>query len=174
MSKLLIHTFRQGEEKPNPRGCTSIDQNAATEAVQALVRKQVLRVGSKAERVEIVDDAGQVLDTWTFDEPRTNLLDSKGASIPMAKSKETEVAKKAAKPATAKKAKTSGTTKTPRGESKTGIVAALLKRKSGCTCAEVLAATEWPTVSMPAMAKAAGLSLRKEKTKGEVTRYYGA
>jgi Protein of unknown function (DUF3489) len=57
--------------------------------------------------------------------------------------------------------------------SKTAIVANLLKRKNGCTGKDVKQATGWPTVSMPALAKACGLKLRKEKTdKG--MRYYGS
>lgn len=76
--------------------------------------------------------------------------------------------------AMAKKAKAKKATSKPRGSNKTGIVADLLKRKDGCTSAEVLKATSWPAVSMPAMAKAAGLKLRKEKVKGEPTRYFGS
>lgn len=62
---------------------------------------------------------------------------------------------------------------TIRPGSKLEIVAGLLKRPEGCTTAEVLAGTGWPTVSMPQMAKAAGLTLRKEKD-GKVSRYFGA
>jgi sRNA-binding protein len=57
--------------------------------------------------------------------------------------------------------------------SKLEVVVGLLKRKEGCTAAEVLAATDWPAVSMPQMAKAGGLKLRKEKAKGEPSRYFG-
>jgi rubrerythrin len=60
-----------------------------------------------------------------------------------------------------------------RAGSKLEMVVGLLTRKEGCTTADVLAATEWPSVSMPQQALAAGLKLRKEKAKGEVTRYYG-
>ncbi len=60
------------------------------------------------------------------------------------------------------------------GGSKTEIVAALLRRPEGCTTADVLKATGWPAVSMPAMAKAAGLTLRKEKNKGSPTQYFGS
>ena len=70
------------------------------------------------------------------------------------------------------KAKTEGA-KTNRGGSKTAEISRLLKRKTGCTAAEVLEATGWPAVSMPAMAKACGLTLRKDKVKGERTRYFG-
>ncbi len=66
----------------------------------------------------------------------------------------------------AKPAKVKGT--------KTELIAGLLKRKGGCTSADVLKATGWPAVSMPQQAKAAGLKLRKEKAKGEPTRYYAA
>ena len=54
--------------------------------------------------------------------------------------------------------------------SKLETVVKLMTRKEGTTAAEVLASTGWPTVSMPQMAKAAGLRLRKEK-EGAVTRY---
>ena len=83
------------------------------------------------------------------------------------KSKKT--AKKAKTPKTARK-KSDG----PRGE-KMKKIAAMLQRKNGCTAAEVLEATGWPSVSMPAMAKACNLKLTKEKEKGsgKPTRYYG-
>lgn len=76
-----------------------------------------------------------------------------------------------------RKAKASnGAAKGPRGEKMQGI-ARLLQRKNGCTAAEVLELTGWPAVSMPAMAKACGLKLKKEKIKiGEDrvrTHYFG-
>lgn len=61
----------------------------------------------------------------------------------------------------------------PREGSKLAIVVGLLTRPEGCTTKEVLDATGWPTVSMPQQAKAAGLTLRKEKD-GKVSRYFGA
>lgn len=57
--------------------------------------------------------------------------------------------------------------------SKTVIVSKLLTRKGGCTSADILTATGWPSVSVPAMAKAAGLTLRKENIGGRQFRYYG-
>lgn len=57
--------------------------------------------------------------------------------------------------------------------SKVNLIGDLLSRPEGCTTADVLAATGWPSVSMPAQAKFAGLALRKEKVKGEPTRYWG-
>ena len=54
------------------------------------------------------------------------------------------------------------------------MIVGLLKRKEGCTTADVLKATGWPSVSMPQQAKAAGLKLKKEKAKGEPTRYHAA
>jgi hypothetical protein len=56
--------------------------------------------------------------------------------------------------------------------SKVALVADLLLREEGCTTADVLKATGWPSVSMPQQAKAAGLNLQKEKD-GGVTRYRG-
>lgn len=59
-----------------------------------------------------------------------------------------------------------------KGQTKTALVGQLLLRKEGCTTADILAATGWPTVSVPAQAKAVGIGLRKEKD-GKVTRYFG-
>lgn len=50
--------------------------------------------------------------------------------------------------------------------SKLEAIAGLLTRPGGCTVKDVLAATGWPSVSMPAQAKAAGLTLKKEKRDG--------
>jgi hypothetical protein len=55
-------------------------------------------------------------------------------------------------------------------KSKTAIVADLLRK--GTTTAEVLKVTGWPSVSMPAMAKAAGLELTKHDENG-ITIYKG-
>jgi len=57
--------------------------------------------------------------------------------------------------------------------SKLEIIAGLLRRPEGCTTADVLKATEWPSVSMPQQAKAAGITLKKEKKDG-VTVYRAA
>lgn len=80
-----------------------------------------------------------------------------------------------------KKAKATPKAKAPKADapairpgSKVEMVANLLKRKEGCTTADVLKATGWPTVSMPNQAKQAGLVLKKEKNKGEPTRYYAS
>lgn len=62
----------------------------------------------------------------------------------------------------------------PKPESKTDLVAALLRRPEGCTTADALAATGWPAISMPATAKAAGITLVREKDAGKPTRYYAA
>lgn len=86
-------------------------------------------------------------------------------------------AKKAAKPAKAAAKATSKparAAKAPKsGESKVAVIAALLKHPEGTTTKEILAATGWPAVSVPQQAKSAGLTLRKEKVKGEPTRYFG-
>lgn len=61
----------------------------------------------------------------------------------------------------------------PRKGSKAAIIGDLLKRKEGCTTADVLTATGWPAVSMPQQAKMLGVELRKEK-QGTTTRYWAA
>jgi hypothetical protein len=57
--------------------------------------------------------------------------------------------------------------------SKLETIVGLLKRKDGCTAADVLKATGWPSVSMPQQARAAGLHLKTEK-EGRSTRYWAA
>lgn len=51
----------------------------------------------------------------------------------------------------------------PAKGSKLAKIAALLRRKEGCTTAEVLKATGWPAVSMPQQAKSLGLALKTER-----------
>lgn len=58
------------------------------------------------------------------------------------------------------------------GPTKREIAANLLQRPEGCTTRDILDATGWPAVSVPAIAKASGLTLRQEKD-GRATRYYG-
>lgn len=60
-----------------------------------------------------------------------------------------------------------------RRDSKVYVIGDLLLRSEGCTAQDVMKLTGWPSVSMPAQAKLAGLTLRKEKTKGQPTRYWG-
>lgn len=104
------------------------------------------------------------------------------------KPEETIVSKKTKK--TTAKAKTAAKktpvrVQAPKGAAKAGNggvrpgsklegVVGLLTRKEGCTTAQILELTGWPAVSVPQMAKSAGLTLRKEKTKGEPTRYWAS
>jgi Protein of unknown function (DUF3489) len=55
---------------------------------------------------------------------------------------------------------------------KLAAVVALLTRPEGCTSADIMAVTSWPSVSVPQQARAAGLTLRQEK-EGRATRYWG-
>ena len=57
--------------------------------------------------------------------------------------------------------------------SKLAIIVGLLQRAEGCTMADITAATGWKTMSFPQQAKAAGLTLRKEKD-GSVSRYFAS
>lgn len=103
----------------------------------------------------------------------------KGSTAPKVAKKEAAVKtkpQKAAKPAQAQKAVKVATAKTKPASGKTKLeaITALLLRKAGTTNAEILAATQWPSVSVPQQAAAAGLKLRKEKVKGKPTRYYGS
>lgn len=64
----------------------------------------------------------------------------------------------------------STTTRAASGKTKTQLIADMLRRPGGCTTAEVLKATGWPSVSMPQQAKLVGIKLIKKKD-GKVTRY---
>lgn len=55
--------------------------------------------------------------------------------------------------------------------SKLALVAAMLTSKTGTTAAEILAATGWPAVSVPQMARQAKLTLRSAKD-GRALRYH--
>lgn len=57
--------------------------------------------------------------------------------------------------------------------SKSAIIERLLTRPEGCTSADVLKATKWPTISMPAIAKQLGLKLKRDSS-GDVMRYFGS
>lgn len=59
------------------------------------------------------------------------------------------------------------------GPSKSEQAAELLLRPEGCTTKDILDLTKWPSVSVPAVARANGLTLRQEKA-GRVTTYFGA
>jgi hypothetical protein len=104
--------------------------------------------------------------------PPATESDTGGAASDDAQTKEVSVSKSKSKKKTAAPKKASGNG--ARAGSKTEVVAKLLMRSGGCTTADILKATGWPAVSVPALSKAAGLKLRKEKEKGSPTRYYGA
>lgn len=58
------------------------------------------------------------------------------------------------------------------GKTKAEIIGEMLMRPEGTTAQEVRETMGWPSVSMPAQARAAGLKLRKEKV-GALTKYWG-
>lgn len=90
-------------------------------------------------------------------------------SKPTKGSKPAAKVKAKAKPAKVAKAKAGG----KRG-SKLELIRALLTRPQGCTGADVLKATGWPSFSMNQQAEAMGLlsKLGKEKKPGSPTRYF--
>jgi hypothetical protein len=59
------------------------------------------------------------------------------------------------------------------GKNKTQAVAALMRRPKGMTREEVLALTQWPSVSLQAVANAAGVKLRVDN-KERPYRYHAA
>ena len=82
--------------------------------------------------------------------------------------------RKAGKPAKGKKAGkaakatvSDGKLRKPRDGNKRAIVAELLQRKGGVTGRELLDATGWPTMSVPAMARMSNLKLTTEKKDGK-------
>ena len=93
----------------------------------------------------------------------------KKTAAPKRKAKGRASKTKAVRPAAV--AKPSSSDGAPRGE-KLAAISSLLTRKGGCTAADILEATGWPTVSVPAQAKAAGLALTKTK-EGRTFRYHG-
>lgn len=78
-----------------------------------------------------------------------------------------------AKPWAGREAASPKVPRQPRGESKADLIGKLLMRPEGCTTKDILEATGWPSVSVPAQAKMVGLTLRKEKV-GKETRYWGS
>lgn len=79
-------------------------------------------------------------------------------------------AKKPAKAKAARSGARAAKVEGVRPGTKLETIVGLLKRPGGCTAKEAMQACDWPSVSMPQQAKAAGLKLRKEKV-GGVTRY---
>ena len=183
---------------PIMRAVTSINDNAADELINEKVLAAVKRGGSKVVNVLLVNTLRQVILAWEIKEGEVAPCDVAPFQPTEAASEETTApeaaageaaqpapegqtaeeadvakrkvkAKKTPKAAKAKKAPGNGGL---RAGSKLDRVANLLKRKSGCTAAECLKAVGWNAISMPYMAKAAGLKLKKEKIAGKSTRYY--
>jgi hypothetical protein len=114
-----------------------------------------------------LDNAPEIPNEVSNDEKET-IVASKSKKASKAKAKVIKAKTAKAKAAKVRNGNGAGTC-----GAKTQLIAELLTRKSGCTTADVLAATGWTAVSMPAMAKACGLTLRKEKEAGSVTKYFG-
>lgn len=130
---------------------TETTKPSKADQVASLRVARATRKGSKTEAKERVSAA--------LGRPLTPAKAKKAAKAPA----------KPQKPAASKPAKSTGV----RPGSKLETIVGLLRRKEGCTTADVLKVTDWPAVSMPQQAKAAGLTLRKEKD-GKTTRYWAA
>ena len=130
-------------------------QDNLTDADKAAI-KALKKAG--ADKVPAVRQVGAKLKSET---------QPKESDVSKTKTKKTARAK--ARSAVKPEAKTNGV----RPGSKLETIVGLLKRPEGCTTKDVLEATGWPAVSMPQQAKAAGLTLKKEKD-GSVSRYRAA
>lgn len=145
--------------KPRDLKVPAKDEDPATKAL----RKEL----AKAEEKKKADRLARLRELKEQHKP-------KEADMATKKSK---TAKKSAAANARKPAKGAGkpqkaAASAPKGErgvrpgSKLEIIVGLLTRPEGCTTADVLKATEWPSVSMPQQAKAAGITLKKEKVDG--------
>jgi hypothetical protein len=83
--------------------------------------------------------------------------------------------RRACKPAltAAYRAGVTGRPHKPRGGGKKETLVGLLMRPEGATRQDLLESSGWPAISVPALARSAGLTLRQEK-EGRAFRYYGA
>lgn len=147
-----LRDMRETAPKPKPRA------RAAQPAAKAVTKESVMSAA-----VETVDVA-------TSKPPKP-----KKTAKPKLPKVEKVLAKKAPKKASAKKPAADAPvaeSKVRRG-SKLALVIWLLTRGEGCTMADITSATGWKTMSFPQQAKAAGLTLRKEKD-GSVSRYFAS
>jgi len=145
----------------------SVPDRLAGEAITAAAVEKIMAAARKP--VDTTEDANGVPKFLKRDGDKS--VEAQEALV--AKHKKTIGPDRVIKnPPDAKTAKNRAEKTAGKGISKTAMVGQLLLRKEGCTTADILAATKWPSVSVPAQAKAVGLGLRKEKD-GKVTRYFG-
>ena len=127
----------------------------------------ILNPPPKAAREPKQKKANGGLTAPTNDTTSSDIGDGAGSKEKRMAAKKKVAKKKAAKAKSGTKKSTG-----PRGE-KTLKIKSMLERKSGCTRAQVLEATGWPSVSMQSMAKSCQLKLRQEKVKGSPIVYFG-
>lgn len=127
MLKINIVPYMLGSDLPNPRGRTSVKEDAEPFEISAKVRSVALRVGvNKLDRIEIVKPDGVTTDTWKADENKQAMVNADGTqtvSLAPENKEEEKVAKKAAK-------KKSTKTKTGNGSGvkKVGIIDTIRER----------------------------------------------
>jgi len=164
-----------------PKGFTDAEGKDYIERLNAERRKATMDRISKilkpkernVKSEDTISENTVQVDEQVADKPRKAKAKAKAkaAKAPAkAKAKALAKAKKTARVAAKAKAKPAARKS---GESKTAMVGQLLHRKEGCTTADVLELTGWPTVSMPAMAENLGIKLRKVK-EGRTTHYFAA
>lgn len=170
VGKEALAAIKESTMKTGPREEKLRAMRAGTSAGASAAAKSAPTKSAKPK--ESTMDASTTETTTTAKKPKApakpKAVKPKVAKKAKAKTPAAKPRKPAARAKGAAREKTDGV----RQGTKLALVVDLLKRTEGCTTAEVLAATGWPSVSMPQQAQAAGLTLRKEKQKGEPTRYW--
>lgn len=147
MAKLTIVPYLAGKDLPHTRGKTSIKDDASESDIHKKVAGAAIRAGRQVQRVEVIDEKGELKGTWTVDEGYENLYDGSGATISLAAvvaneegggpEQESDMAKKA-KTKTASKKKSNGAG----GNKGVGVIATILEamgRDRGATAEEMVA-----------------------------------
>ena len=186
---------------PVIRSMTSIKDDATQAEIYEKVLACVKRGGSKVATVLLEGADGKPTKAWTVGENEVaatdvaaympvadkvplypyqqevidNLIQADAAPALEVETEEADMAKKAKKKTTAKKApKAKKVAGELRKGSKQEAIYNLLTRKSGCTTDEALKATGWEACGLTTWGKKFGLKVTKEKSQAGVTRYYGS
>jgi hypothetical protein len=155
---------RQDEDPGTARLRAELEAKAKAEAKQRkAARKEAAQIRAKQRAKPATEQEASMATkkTKTAKKSRSAARQPVGKAKPAAKAPAKGAAKPQRAPSSAPREKGG-----VRPGSKLEIIVGLLTRPQGCTTAEVLKATDWPAVSMPQQARAAGLTLQKEKKDG--------
>lgn len=170
-----MNDAERAEYMRDPQGIEARRQREAAEdaAPGPLQRRaeKALRTMTAEDRDKIAELRQKILADETSSKP--NPAPAKASAPDQEKPTMAKKAKKAAKKKAAKKApvKRKPAAKTEGGDNKTAQLLTMLQSPKGCTAAEACAALGWEQISIPPVAKRAGLKLRKEK-EGRGIRYF--